>query len=75
MSKAKKNSVKAQSGDPFTRWLVIGMVALVVAVGAFFSLTSESKESTASLAASARASLARHDGDQRCRRAPLYCYG
>lgn len=51
MSKAKKNSVKAQSGDPFTRWLVIGMVALVVAVGAFFSLTSENKESTASLAA------------------------
>ena len=51
MSKAKKNSVKAQSGDPFTRWLVVGMVALVVAVGAFFSLTSENKESTASLAA------------------------
>ena len=50
MSKANKNSVKAQSGDPFTRWLVIGMVALVVAVGAFFSLTSENKESTASLA-------------------------
>jgi protein-disulfide isomerase len=51
MSTAKKNSVKTQSGDPFTRWLVIGMVALVVAVGAFFSLTSENKESTASLAA------------------------
>jgi protein-disulfide isomerase len=49
MSTAKKNSVKTQSGDPFTRWLVIGMVALVVAVGAFFSLTSENKESTASL--------------------------
>ena len=51
MSTAKKNSVKTQSGDPFTRWLVIGMVTLVVAVGAFFSLTSENKESTASLAA------------------------
>lgn len=51
MSKAKKNSVKTQSGDPFTRWLVIGMVTLVVAVGAFFSLTSENKESTVSLAA------------------------
>ena len=51
MSKAKKNSVKTQSGDPFTRWLVIGMVTLVVAVGAFFSLTSENKESNASLVA------------------------
>lgn len=51
MSKAKKNSVKAQSGDPFTRWLVVGMVALVVAVGAFFFFTTENKENTASLAA------------------------
>lgn len=51
MSKAKKNSVKAQSGDPFTRWLVVGMVALVVAVGAFFFFTTENKESNASLAA------------------------
>jgi protein-disulfide isomerase len=51
MSKVKKNSVKTQGGDPFTRWLVIGMVALVVAVGAFFFLTSEEKESNASLVA------------------------
>ena len=51
MSKAKQNSVKSQSGDPFTRWLVIGMVALVVAVGAFFMLTSEDKATTASLVA------------------------
>jgi protein-disulfide isomerase len=51
MSKAKKNSVKTQGGDPFTRWLVIGMVALVVAVGAFFSLTTENKTTTASLVA------------------------
>jgi len=51
MSKAKKNSVKSQSGDPFTRWLVIGMVTLVVAVGAFFMLTSEDKATTASLVA------------------------
>ena len=51
MSKAKQNSVKSQSGDPFTRWLVIGMVALVVAVGAFFMLTSEDKVTTASLVA------------------------
>jgi protein-disulfide isomerase len=51
MSKAKKNSVKTQSGDPFTRWLVVGMVALVVAVGAFFFFTTENKESTASLVA------------------------
>jgi protein-disulfide isomerase len=51
MSKAKKNSVKTQSGDPFTRWLVVGMVALVVAVGAFFFFTTENKESNASLIA------------------------
>lgn len=51
MSKVKKNSVKSQGGDPFTRWLVIGMVVLVVAVGAFFSLTSENKTSNTSLAA------------------------
>jgi protein-disulfide isomerase len=51
MSKAKKNSVKTQSGDPFTRWLVVGMVALVVAVGAFFLFTTENKESNASLVA------------------------
>jgi protein-disulfide isomerase len=50
MSKAK-NSVKTQSGDPFTRWLVVGMVALVVAVGAFFFFTTENKESNASLVA------------------------
>ena len=43
MSKPKKNSVKSQGGDPFTRWLVIGMVTLVVVVGAVFSLTSENK--------------------------------
>jgi protein-disulfide isomerase len=51
MSKATKNSVKTQSGDPFTRWLVVGMVALVVAVGAFFFFTTENKESNASLVA------------------------
>jgi protein-disulfide isomerase len=51
MSKVKKNSVKTPGGDPFTRWLVIGMVALVVAVGTFFFLTSEKKESNASLVA------------------------
>jgi protein-disulfide isomerase len=51
MSKVKKNSVKSQGGDPFTRWLVIGMVALVVAVGAFFTLTSEDKATNTSLAA------------------------
>lgn len=43
MSKPKKNSVKSQGGDPFTRWLVIGMVTLVVVVGAVFSLSSENK--------------------------------
>lgn len=43
MSKPKKNSVKSQGADPFTRWLVIGMVTLVVVVGAVFSLSSENK--------------------------------
>jgi len=51
MSKPKKNSVKSQGGDPFTRWLVIGMVTLVVVVGAFFSLTSENKAKNASFVA------------------------
>lgn len=51
MSKAKKNSVKSQGGDPFTRWLVIGMVTLVVVVGAVFSLTSEKSAKNAAFAA------------------------
>lgn len=51
MSKPKKNSVKSQGGDPFTRWLVIGMVTLVVVVGAFFSLTSENKAKDAAFTA------------------------
>jgi protein-disulfide isomerase len=51
MSKQKKNSVKSQGGDPFTRWLVIGMVTLVVVVGAVFSLTSENKAKDAAFTA------------------------
>ena len=51
MSKPKKNSVKSQGGDPFTRWLVIGMVTLVVVVGAVFSLTSENKAKDAAFIA------------------------
>lgn len=51
MSKVKKNSVKSQSGDPFTRWLVIGMVTLVVVVGAVFSLTSEKSAKNAAFTA------------------------
>ena len=51
MSKPKKNSVKSQSGDPFTRWLVIGMVTLVVVVGAGFSLLSENKAKDAAFTA------------------------
>ena len=51
MSKAKKNSVKSQGGDPFTRWLVIGMVTLVVVVGAVFSLTSEKSAKSAAFTA------------------------
>ena len=51
MSKPKNNSVKSQGGDPFTRWLVIGMVTLVVVVGAVFSLTSENKAKNAAFTA------------------------
>ena len=51
MSKSKKNSVKSQGGDPFTRWLVIGMVTLVVLVGAVFSLSSENKAKDAAFTA------------------------
>ena len=51
MSKSKKNSVKSQGGDPFTRWLVIGMVTLVVVVGAVFSLSSENKAKDAAFTA------------------------
>ncbi|MFM9151978.1 MAG: DsbA family protein [Candidatus Planktophila sp.] len=51
MSKAKKNSVKSQGGDPFTRWLVIGMVTLVVVVGAVFSLASEKNAKNAAFTA------------------------
>ena len=51
MSKPKKNSVKSQGGDPFTRWLVIGMVTLVVVVGAGFSLLSENKAKDAAFTA------------------------
>lgn len=51
MSKPKKNSVKSQGGDTFTRWLVIGMVTLVVVVGAVFSLSSENKAKDAAFIA------------------------
>lgn len=51
MSKSKKNSVKSQGGDPFTRWIVIGMVTLVVVVGAVFSLSSENKAKDAAFTA------------------------
>lgn len=51
MAKQAKNSVKAKNGDPFTRWLVIGMVTLVIAVGVGFSLTNEKSASTQSLVA------------------------
>jgi protein-disulfide isomerase len=40
MAKQKKAPV-AKSGDNFTRWLVIGMVTLVVATGAIFSVISQ----------------------------------
>ena len=44
--------VKAKSGgDNFTRWLVIGMVALVVVTGVVFSLMSSSTKANESFAA------------------------
>lgn len=44
--------VKAKSGgDNFTRWLVIGMVALVVVTGVVFSLVSSSTKANESFAA------------------------
>ena len=35
-----KQAKAAQGGDHFTRWLVIGMVALVVVTGVVFSIMS-----------------------------------
>ena len=38
---AKAKSTTNSGGDKFTRWLVIGMVTLVVATGAIFSVVSQ----------------------------------
>lgn len=47
MAKSSKSS--KSSGDKFTRWLVIGMVALVVITGGGFSLLSQKNENSAAL--------------------------
>ncbi|CAB4746208.1 MAG: thioredoxin domain-containing protein [Actinobacteria bacterium] len=49
---SKQAKAKATSGgDNFTRWLVIGMVALVVVTGVVFSLMSQSTKANASFTA------------------------
>jgi protein-disulfide isomerase len=46
-----KQAKAAQGGDHFTRWLVIGMVALVVVTGVVFSIMSSNTKSEASFVA------------------------
>ena len=43
------NNKGKSSGDPITRWLVIGMVALVVVVGAGISIFNNTSKKTAVL--------------------------
>ena len=50
MAKQAK-ATKASGGDNFTRWLVIGMVTLVVATGAIFSVISQKSKANESFAA------------------------
>ena len=50
MAKQAK-ATKATGGDNFTRWLVIGMVTLVVATGAIFSVISQKSKAEASFTA------------------------
>ncbi|NCW92251.1 MAG: protein-disulfide isomerase [Actinobacteria bacterium] len=49
MAKQAK-STKSSGGDKFTRWLVIGMVTLVVASGAIFSIVGEKTKANESFA-------------------------
>jgi len=46
-----KQAKATKSGDNFTRWLVIGMVGLVVVTGVVFSVMSSSSKANASFAA------------------------
>ncbi len=46
---AKSSQSSKSGGDNFTRWLVIGMVALVVITGVVFSLLSQKNENSAAL--------------------------
>lgn len=50
MAKQAK-ATKANGGDNFTRWLVIGMVTLVVATGAIFSVVSQKTKANESFVA------------------------
>jgi protein-disulfide isomerase len=50
MAKQAK-ATKASGGDNFTRWLVIGMVTLVVATGAIFSVISQKTKANESFVA------------------------
>ena len=50
MAKQAK-ATKASGGDNFTRWLVIGMVTLVVATGAIFSVVGQKNKANESFAA------------------------
>ena len=50
MAKQAK-ATKSTGGDNFTRWLVIGMVTLVVATGAIFSVISQKSKANESFAA------------------------
>ena len=47
MAKQAK-ATKSSSGDNFTRWLVIGMVTLVVATGAIFSVVGQNSKANES---------------------------
>jgi len=49
MAKQAK-ATKSSGGDKFTRWLVIGMVTLVVASGAIFSVVGEKSKANESFA-------------------------
>jgi len=49
MAKQAK-ATKSSGGDNFTRWLVIGMVSLVVASGAIFSVVGENTKANESFA-------------------------
>ncbi len=50
VKQAKAQSASKSGGDNFTRWLVIGMVVLVVSTGAIFSVVSQKSKANESFA-------------------------